>query len=180
MYVLRTQRTFAVQCKFSAHRTAALRLCQGIDLPSIILQSDRPELTAQKRRTRIIVPITTRFHVKYPRHLLWEPPKGSYGYCDILGSMVGLLLPLILIVELLWLRLSAVEWASGSGLGDALAGREKEGEESLELASSVVAGIIENSGKRNLKVGVQVDVFGPIFILGLVVEAPTIKRTYVQ
>ena len=89
-------------------------------------------------------------------------------------------MPLIVIVELLWLRLSAVEWASGSGLGDAMAGREKEGEESLELAGSVVAGIIENSGKSKLKVGVQVVVFGPIFILGLVVDALTIKRTYVQ
>ena len=99
-----------------------------LDLPSI--QSDRPERAAQKRRTKTTAPIATRFHVKDPRHLLWEPPKGSYGYCDILGSMVGLLLPLIVIVWPLWLRLSAVERASGSGLGDALAGREKEGEES--------------------------------------------------
>jgi len=114
-------------------------------------QSDRPERTVQKRRTRTVVPIATRFHVRYPRHLLWEPAKGSYGYCDILGSMVGLLLPLIVIVEPLWLRLSAVECASGSGLADALAGREKEGEGSLELAGSVVAGIIENSEIRKLK-----------------------------
>ena len=63
--------------------------------------------------------------------------------------------PLIVTVEPLWLRLSAVEWASGSGLGDALAGREKEGEESLELAGSVVSGIIENLGKRKIKVGGQ-------------------------
>jgi len=79
-------------------------------------------------------------------------------------------------VELVWLRLSAVEWASGSGLGDALAGGEKEGEESLELAGSVVGGIIENSRKTKLKVGVQVVVFGDIW--GSVVERPTIKRTF--
>ena len=69
--------------------------------------------------------------------------------------MVGLLLPLIVIVEPLWLRLSAVEWASGSGLGDALAGGEKEGEESLELAGSVIAGIIENLGKERVKGGIS-------------------------
>jgi len=120
-----------------------------------------PELTTQKRRTRSVDPRATRFHVQYPRHLLWVPPSGSYGYCAILGSIVGLLGPLIVIVEPLWLRLSAVEWASGSGLGDALAGGEKKGEESLELAGSVVAGIMENFRKR--KVGVQVVVFGLVF-----------------
>jgi hypothetical protein len=140
------KRTFGVRWIFSVHHNCCPNCVKAPDLPSVILQSDRPERTAQKRRTRTVAPIATRFHVKYPRHLLWEPPKGSYGYCAILGSMVGLLLPLIVIVEPLWLRLSAVEWASGSGLGDALAGREKEGEESLDLAGSVIAGIIENSG----------------------------------
>lgn len=52
--------------------------------------------------------------------------------------------PLIVIVEPLRVRLSAVECASGSGEGDALAGGEKEGEESRELAGSVIAGIFEN------------------------------------
>jgi hypothetical protein len=69
------------------------------DLPSIISRSGRPEPTTQKRRTRSVAPIAIRFHVKYPRHLLWEPPRGSYGYCDILGSIVGLLGPLIVMVE---------------------------------------------------------------------------------
>ena len=92
--------------------------------------------------------------------------------------MVGLLLPLIVIVELLWLRLSAVEWASGSGLGDALAGREKDGDESLEMAGSVIAEIIENSGKGRFQVGVQVVIFGCIW--GSVVESPTFKRTFEQ
>ena len=65
-----------------------------------------------------------------------------------------------MIVEPLRLRLSAVEWASGPGLGDALSGGEKEGEESLELAGSVIAGIVENSREIKMKVGVQVVVFG--------------------
>lgn len=104
----------------------------------------RPELTTQKKKTSRVDPIATRFHVKNPRHLPCEPPSGSYGYCAILGNIVGLLGPLIVTVEPLRVRLSAVECASGSGVGDALAGEEKEGEESLELAGSVIAGIVEN------------------------------------
>jgi len=147
--------------EFSARIKAAAPIrVKARDLPSFMPRYGRPELTTQKKRTRSVDPIATRFHVKYPLHLLCEPPRGSYGYCAILGSIVGLLGPLIVIVEPLRLRLSAVEWASGPGLGDALAGGEKEGEESLELAGSVVAGIFENSRKRKMKVRVQVVVFG--------------------
>jgi len=99
MYVLCMKRTFEVRVIFSVHRAAAADCAKAPDSPSVILQSDRPERTAQKRRTKTVAPIATRFHVKDPRHLLWEPPKGSYGYCVILGSIVGLLFPLIVIAE---------------------------------------------------------------------------------